>query len=397
MLIALVSSAQEGTSSPYSFYGIGDVKFKGTAENRMMGGVSVFSDSIHINLQNPAHYSGIKYTTFTSGGTTMNTNVSTENQSEKARRTTLDYLAIGIPAGKLGFAFGLMPYSSVGYKIFNLSDDTNAFTTRYNGIGGINKVFLGAGYAVTKKLNLGVDIQYNFGTIETESFRFLDEVENGTREVNTSRINGLNVTFGSAYETNVTKKHKLFATLVYTPNATLRLANQRTITVSNDQTDDQTVQNSNFSLPSRLSAGAGFGEVRKWLVGAEVTLQANSNLKNRFNDISGVIFENSTRYSIGGYFIPKYNSFTDYYKRITYRGGFRFENTGMIINDKAINDVAATIGFGLPLSGSFSNLNVGFEVGKRGTTYNNLIEENYFNISIGLSFNDKWFVKRKYY
>ena len=54
LLFSLVSFSQEGTSSPYSFYGIGDVRFKGTAETRSMGGVSVFPDSIHINLQNPA-------------------------------------------------------------------------------------------------------------------------------------------------------------------------------------------------------------------------------------------------------------------------------------------------------------------------------------------------------
>jgi hypothetical protein len=30
--------AQEGTASPYSYYGIGDVRFKGTVENRSMAG-----------------------------------------------------------------------------------------------------------------------------------------------------------------------------------------------------------------------------------------------------------------------------------------------------------------------------------------------------------------------
>ena len=54
--VAITSYAQEGTSSPYSFYGIGIPKFKGTVENRSMGGLSVLADSIHLNLQNPASY-----------------------------------------------------------------------------------------------------------------------------------------------------------------------------------------------------------------------------------------------------------------------------------------------------------------------------------------------------
>jgi hypothetical protein len=51
--LSLVSFAQEGTASPYSYYGIGDVRFKGTVENRSMAAVAVEQD-IHINLQNPA-------------------------------------------------------------------------------------------------------------------------------------------------------------------------------------------------------------------------------------------------------------------------------------------------------------------------------------------------------
>ena len=398
LLFALSSNAQEGTASPYSFYGIGDVKFKGTVENRSMGGVSVFSDSIHMNLQNPAHLASLKLTTFAVGGTSLSTTLKTENAKEKARRVTLDYLAVGIPAGKLGIGFGVIPYSSVGYKINRLVKDTDGNLleqTGYNGIGGINKVFLGMAYKITKKLNFGVDAQYNFGTIETTSYRIEAGVQDGTSEENFSRISGLNFTAGLAYETKVKKKYTLFGSLVYSPEANLKLKNERTITVD-DQVDEQPVTNLNLNLPSKIAFGAGFGEVKKWLVGAEITLQQNSDLKNRFNDITGVVFENSTRYSLGGYYIPKYNSFSSYFERITYRGGLRFENTGMVIQNKSIEDFAVNFGIGLPFGGTFSNVNIGFEIGKRGTKYYNLIEENYFNLSVGLSFSDKWFDRRKF-
>jgi hypothetical protein len=38
-----LSQTQQGTSSPYSFYGIGSLKFKGTVENQSMGGLSVYT------------------------------------------------------------------------------------------------------------------------------------------------------------------------------------------------------------------------------------------------------------------------------------------------------------------------------------------------------------------
>jgi len=42
-----LSNSQNSTSSPYSFYGIGSLNFKGTSENRAMGRISVYNDWIN--------------------------------------------------------------------------------------------------------------------------------------------------------------------------------------------------------------------------------------------------------------------------------------------------------------------------------------------------------------
>ena len=96
---------------------------------------------------------------------------------------------------------------------------------------------------------------------------------------------------------------------------------------------------------------------------------------------------------LGGYFVPKYDSFNNYLSRIIYRGGFRYENTGLVLNNKSINDYAFTFGLGLPVG--LSKINLGVEFGKKGTTANGLIEENYVNVTVGLSLSDIWFIKRK--
>jgi hypothetical protein len=36
------------------------------------------------------------------------------------------------------------------------------------------------------------------------------------------------------------------------------------------------------------------------------------------------------------------------------------------------------------------------DFGRRGTTDNNLIQENFFDISLGVSIQENWFQKRKY-
>ena len=412
LLFSLAIFAQEGTSSPYSYYGIGDIKFKGTVENRSMGGISVFPDSIHMNLQNPAHFASLKLTSFAIGATYSNSKSKTETEESKARRTALDYLAIAIPVGKLGVGFGLIPYSTVGYKIgkttyiTNTNNDTiRAEITKNNGIGGVNKVFIGAGYQLTKKLNIGMDIQYNFGSIETTSLQYRTDLQYGSRENNISSIRGVNFDLGISYQTKVKRKYTFFSSLSYTPDAKLNLGNTRTIEVVEllsssavrpIESQNIPVEDTTIKLPSKLALGSGFGEVKKWLVGAEITFLKNSVLSNRFVDIQGSTFENSIRYSLGGFYIPNYNSYSNYLKKIVYRGGLRYENTGLVIQNKSITDFAANIGLGLPLGGTFSNINIGLEIGKRGTKYYNLVEENYVNLSIGLSLSDKWFIKRKF-
>ncbi|MEY3501330.1 MAG: hypothetical protein RL308_3003 [Bacteroidota bacterium] len=411
LLFSLISFAQQGTSSPYSFYGIGDVKFKGTAENRAMGGLTIFSDSIHLNFQNPASYTNLKLTTFTVGGTYLTTKLKTSSQKENARRTALDYLAVGLPFGKFGAGFGLLPYSSVGYNIqTRIAATTNPVAAEQirqsSGTGGINKAFVGVGYAVTPKFSVGLDFSYNFGKIETYSLRFVDGPQYGSREKNLSDITGATFTAGLTYNTKISSKISGFGSLTYSPESSLKSVNERNIATiqytssgSEIVVDDLaiTAENTTIKLPSKLALGLGIGQSKKWMIGTEVTLQQNNNMGNRFVDIQNTNFENAVKYTVGGFYIPNYNAFSSYLKKVTYRAGLRYENTGLIVNNKSINDMGMTAGFGLPIIGVFSNINIGLEYGKRGTTTSNLVQENYTNISIGLSLNDKWFQKRRYY
>jgi hypothetical protein len=405
LLLSLVSFAQEGTSSPYSYYGIGDIRFKGTAEGRSMAGVEVEQDSIHINLQNPSSFANLKLTTFTLGGTYNTTTLKSDSKSEKARRTTLDYLAVGLPFGKIGVGFGLIPYSSVGYKIESISENASANNRRYNGTGGLNKAFLGLGYKVNSNFNIGADVQYNFGRIETNSLEFITGTPVGTSEKNRADLSGVNFDIGAMYKGKLNNKLNVFGSFNYTLENTLTSRNTRNIaTVNYNSGFDLSVvdvlgeQTSTVQLkfPSKLTLSAGIGESHKWLIGGKVAYSKSSGQANTYNDFGNVGYGKYGNVSLGGYYIPNYNSFSSYVKRIVYRGGLKYEKTGLVVNGESINDVGLTLGLGLPISGTLSNVNIGFELGKKGTTSSNLVQENYANISIGFSLNDKWFVQRKF-
>lgn len=415
LLLSFLSFAQEGSYSPYSFYGIGDQRFKGTMDTRAMGGVSVFPDSIHLNLQNPASFSSLKMTTFSVGATGSWVRLAAEDQEnigqtqqEKAKRVTLDYLAVGLPLKKAGIAFGLMPYSSVGYKIRNneVLSEGDTIHHSFNGSGGINRAFLGAGYEVTKNFRVGAEVNFNFGKVETSSLAQRTDVQFASREINQSDLSGFSFNLGAMYEGKINKKLRAFGAFSFTPSTNLTTTNYRNIaTVQLLQlggllvVDQDTIfydQKRDLKLPSRVSFGAGIGEPRKWQAGAEVTFQGAKDQKNRFDDINNGRFENAIKYSIGGYYIPNYNSFSNYWSRIVLRAGARYENTGLILKNKSVYDAAGSLGFGFPITGSLSNINVALEYGKRGTKAYGLVAENYFNLGIGFSFNDRWFVKRRY-
>ena len=427
VLLALAAfniHAQEGTTSPYSFYGIGSLKFKGTTENRSMGGLSIYSDSIHINLRNPASFGGkniIGYNNesrpikFTVGGSHSNTTLNTSSNSQEASASTFDYLALSMPIGKLGVGFGLMPYTSVGYKLESL-DDSGVQTHRYKGEGGVNKAFLGLGYLVAKDLKVGIDASYNFGNIQNSAIEFLytddgELIQYQSRESNRSDISGLNYNFGVTYTPMISEKLQLTTALTYSPQSELTSNNERTIATIvinpssgqefpvNDIEQDleaNGLKTTTLTLPSKLAFGAGIGQPRKWFVGAEYTSLKTSNFSNPIFSIDNATFEDASEIAFGGFYIPQYSSFNKYWKRMVYRAGMRFENTGLKINNEPIKEFGISFGVGIPIGRAFSNANFGFEFGKRGTTDQNLIKENFVNFQLSLSLNDRWFEKRKF-
>jgi len=404
LFIASAAMAQEGTTSPYSFYGIGTLKFKGTAENRMMGGIGVLSDSIHLNLQNPASVAGLELVNFTVGASHKQSTLKTDGDSQNASTTSLDYLAVGIPMGKFGASFGLIPYTSVGYQLQNEREtETGTSITRYTGSGGINKAFLTLAYQITPKLSFGVDANYNFGNIENKALNAQEEIEFASRETNTSDLLGFSFNFGAAYKTMITEKLELSTSLTYTPETDFTSENSREIAsviINSEGAEaivdarDVEVEDTDFSFPSQITIGAGIGKPKNWYVGAEYTNQKTSNFTNRTFSLDNVEFKDASKYRVGGFYIPNYNGFGSYWKRVVYRAGMRFEGTGINVNGEDINEFGISFGVGLPVSKSFSNINLGFEVGRRGTNDAGLIQENFFNAFISLSLNDRWFQKR---
>ena len=401
--------AQNGTISPYSYFGIGDHGNNGTVDNQMMGGISMYGDSIHINLSNPAAYSKLRLTAYSAGISHKQYRLKDWNEEQNISVTNLDYLSIAFPLAKnAGMGFGIMPYSSVGYTLNSTSTNGQGaeVTNFFTGEGGLNRLYASIGFEPIKNLSLGVTANFNFGTLEYERIQSVEGVQFGTLDNRESKINGYDFNYALNYNPTIKDKYTLYTSVLVNTQGNLiskntqtlgsfSLSNGNNVEVVDVDLDASNLRNTELKVPTRTTVGLGFGENKKWFLGAEYSFQQLSDFDNRFLGLENVDYTDANTYAFGGYWVPDYRSLSGYYKRITYRAGLRYDVSGLVVNNKEINNFGITFGLGLPLGTSFSNLNLGFELGKRGTTDANLIEESYFKVNVGLSLNDRWFQQRK--
>ena len=400
--------SQTGTTSPYSYAGLGEVNFRGTHVNRFMGGLEIYNDSIHANLSNPSSYAKLKLTNYNLGLNYRINNMIGANETKSIASAGLNYIGVAMPTKYFGFGFGIIPYTSVGYKLSYLDNvnDSENILNLFEGEGGINKTFLSIGFTPLKFLSLGVTLNYNFGKITYETGRFQDQVTLGTVLENISSISGLDLKLSTHIEIPIMDALELQAMLSYTPEANListnsRFYNTRSFSANNNFGDnieisliDFGLRRTNITIPDIISFGFGVGKERKWFAGVQYTKNAMQNFNHEFISLPNVGYENAYQFSLGGFYIPDYSSITSYWKRIVFRMGFRHELTGILINNFGLKETGVNFGFGLPLAG-FSNTNIGFEYASR-VADSNTYKENFWSFRIGFSLNDKWFIKRKY-
>ncbi len=412
-----VSFAQNGTASPYSLGGLGDVTFKGNVINRMMGGVSVFSDSIHANLNNPASLGELKLTTFSVGMHYKNTQIASSDTKDDSKTGSLDYIAVSIPTKFFSFSFGVIPYSSVGYRLQanDFSNQDEVIISRYEGRGGTNKSFITIGFKLLKFISLGGTLNYNFGKITTQISNQNENIDFGTFLSSESSLSGLDYEIGTHLKFSISKKIIFESFLTYKPVNNLNSRNKRvyfTRSLQNQNIGDLKevdLASSNLDLVKleigqSYKYGLSFSKGKKWFLGTQYSFVQSENFKNDFIDNSNITYKNANSISFGGYLIPDFSSITNYWKRIVYRAGFRSENTGIEIGNSLLKEKVYSVGASFPLGGyysannvsGFSNLNVGFEFGSRGINSESLVKENFWALRIGLSLNDLWFIKRKY-
>ncbi|MDH6211196.1 hypothetical protein M2254_002780 [Chryseobacterium sp. BIGb0186] len=160
---------------------------------------------------------------------------------------------------------------------------------------------------------------------------------------------------------------------------------------------DQKNTSSNNLLPLQASVGVGYGSENHWFLSGQIDYKKGESINYFGNTFD---YQDSYRISAGGWYLPNYNNFRSYFSRVVYRYGAFYEKGSLEIAGNSINKFGISGGVMLPFKNSsitrMSGLEIGVELGKRGTLKNNLINQNFVNLKVGFNFADRWFRKQLY-
>lgn len=419
--LAAVSSfaaAQSGTNSPYSQYGLGEQTQQATGFNKGMNGLGLgYRKGDQLNTLNPASYSAMDSLTFIfdAGISGQLTNFEENGKRINAKNANFEYVAAGFRAFKhLGVSFGIMPYTNVGYSYSNshkVGDaDATTYYNTYKGTGGIHQIYLGMGWEIFKGFSLGVSGAYLWGDYERQIVNsYSDSYTNTLSKYYTASITDYKVDFGAQIAIPFSKKSNLTIGLTYGLGHKMAADPECKVISTNSQTlvsdTASYVIKDGFEMPNVMSGGFMLNLAEKLRIGADYQLQkwgdvgfpvyTNSNNGPSYQ-VSNDYFKDRHKVTIGGEYCKNPTS-NKFFQRIRFRAGASYATPYFKINGKdGPKEISVSAGFGIPIMNGWNNrsvLNISGQWVRLDAS--NLLRENTFRINIGLTFNERWFMKWK--
>lgn len=398
ILMSLPSFSQSISSSPYSLYGVGSLYESDFGYLPSIGssGIALPSDSF-INNLNPASL-GFMYQNhflFDIGGKAIATTYQSGNKSETRNNFQFSHIALAFPVTKKSaFSFSLRPYSSSVFKISNLklpiADSQEYYYVTAEGSGGLNNLDFSYGYRFGKKLTLGATGTVLFGnTVDDRAFLISNTLTTVHKKTDYS---GVRATLGAQYKVDSTFT---IASTFKVPTKINASKVQSVSSIADEVVSSiQAEQNSSaddYYMPLEM----GFGISKRFKNNLNVTLDFEKSFwaDTKQSELFGS-FVNQERYAFGLTYSTKKNV-RKYWDRVGCAAGISYDTGYMEVGGNRVNNASFSIGLNLPVDNTFSSLNVSYSYGQKGKIANDLIKENYHKISLNLSLDGIWFVKRK--
>ena len=419
MLVSVLFYQAQGQiqiNSPYTRFGAGNLVENGMNPRiNAMGGLYYGLQANNlINPANPASYAAFDSVSFVFDGGVFGimTDLHTAKQSDRGNYISLSHLMFGFPVTHWWkTSLGVMPFSYVGYDIYSENGaDTIAGLPAteqvFQGSGGYNQLYWGNGFRLGKKLSVGFNLKYIFGSIyRSRGISFPDSVEMKNTYIKGSvRPSDFYGEIGIQYKASLGKDLFMVVGGAFSPQVQIRSKASYIVTTyfgdinsvqySYDTIDYNLNVKGDWTLPIRTGAGITIGKTGKWLAGADFLWQ-NWEKYEYFGVSDSLV--NKWNISIGGEYIPDATSISSYLQKINYRAGVHFGKAPMEFRGQHLTEFGIDFGLGFPVKKSKSMINFSAIIGKLGTTQYGLIQENYLKFTLGVNIFENWFFKSKYY
>ena len=411
MMVTGTAIAQNNTNSPYTRYGYGDLSDQSFGNSKAMGGIAFgLRDGAQINPTNPASYTAIDSLTFLfEGGVSLqNMNISGGGLKLNAKNASFDYLAMQFRlAPWMAMSVGLLPYSNVGYTVSDsqTTDNDLTYSRSFTGDGGLHQLYVGAGVKVLKNLSVGVNASYFWGDLTRTRSVIFPQMSSSTyysynRQMAVS-ISDYKLDFGVQYTQELNKKHSFTVGAIYSPKHKLNNDDNSTIQVGSSTTEKM---DATLELPNTFGVGFTYNYDKRLTLGMDYSLQqwsktefgiATTDINVRQDFEETYAYCDRTKISVGAEYIPNLIG-RSYFAHIKYRLGAYYTTPYYKIDGKkASREYGVTAGFGLPVPRSRSILSISGQFVRVKGLETNMVNENIFRVSIGLTFNERWFFKRR--
>ena len=282
--------------------------------------------------------------------------------------------------------------------INNLNEGTdNEVEERFDGSGGISKIFFGISALLPLDIAVGATFDYYTGNVQYRSSYTYNQSADlfNSLYVNEYKYKGLGTTIGL-------QSPDLSSLLNIEEISNLRIGasyeisgpiNTDTAIVVRTSVGENTFESDRFKtyIPPKLALGLNFTINNKYLVVLDYLYQPWSKFEH--NGLISDDLRDLSRYSIGFEIGEQTKRFATFWELIKLRGGLSFEQSQFEIGNEAINLFGVHGGISFPL-GLENTIDIGFMYGMRGTTKMNLTKENIFQVSISLNFGELWFIRR---
>jgi hypothetical protein len=400
--------------SPYTMYGVGELHTPGTVAQRSMGGVGVAMQSnlVH-NPLNPAALGNMMQQSFIFNFGLEGQNFYAKQGDAKTSFNSFNVrdIAIQFPITKrLAMSASVTPYSSVGYRILteeknpDVLADIGYVDYYYTGEGSITEAKLAMGWEPFKRFYIGASAMFYVDDIDRFNTTRITALTAGQGTFSSaSKLNNLSASrimgnVGVQYHIIMKPKAALTVGAVYDFGGELKAKTKEFISSNNVFSDTVSMKKgvSPIALPRSISAGLYFHSP-KVVAGFDYVYQ-DWESKNEYDEVNKVGYTNTHTYKLGVQFTPNRGDVRRVLNRWSYRMGARYGQSYMTFYGTKLPEVALTLGVGIPIKlFGTSSIDVGVELGRRGTLSNGLIRDNYFKISLGMSMfgEDYWFSRYK--